>query len=107
VKTTSRDTRGTALSNAMPSSCIRECDGFQHGKSAVPFVQMKNARRDAHGFEGAEPSHAKQQFLPDASPRVSAIEAGSEFPVVRGIAFHIGIEEKQVAASNRTRQTLA
>ena len=69
-------------------------DRFQHCKSAVPFVQVKNARRDAHGFEGFETSDAKQHFLPDSSPRVSAIEAGCQLPVVRHIAFYIRIEEK-------------
>ncbi len=73
---------------------------FQHRKSAVPFVQVKNAWRDAHGFERAEASHAKHQLLPDSRSRVSAVEAGSQLPVVGSIVFHIRIEQEQVAASN-------
>ncbi len=29
-------------------------DRFEHGEAAVTFVQVKNARSDAHGFQGAE-----------------------------------------------------
>src|SRR6202451_1128410 len=75
-------------------------DRFQHRESAVPFVQMKNARRDTHGSEGAGASNAKHQLLPDASARVSAIEAGSQFAVVGSVAFDIRTEEEQVTASN-------
>ena len=75
-------------------------DRFQHRKSAVPFVQVKNARRDAHGFKGAEASYAKHQLLPDSSPRISAVETRSQLPVVGSIAFYIRIKKEQVAASN-------
>ena len=86
-----------------------ECDAFllhprvdrlQHCESAVSFIQVKNTGCDAHGFERAETSDAKQQLLPDASPSVSAIKAGGQFSIVRSIAFYIRIEKKQVAASN-------
>src|SRR5271154_773006 len=74
---------------------------FQHGKSAVPLIQVKNARHDAHGFEGTEASNAQQQLLPDASPRVATVKPGSQFSVVRSIGFYVRIEKKQVAASHR------
>src|SRR6202034_131588 len=73
---------------------------FQHGKAAVPFIQVKHTGRDAHGREGAKTSTPKHQLLPDSRARISAIETGSERPVIRSIVFYIGIEEKQVAASN-------
>src|ERR1700731_2455654 len=36
---------------------------LQHCKSAVPFIQMKHARRDSHCTQSAETSYAQQQFL--------------------------------------------
>jgi hypothetical protein len=48
---------------------------FQYGKPAVPFVEVKNARGDAHGAESAEASHAEQQFLPDPDARISTIQS--------------------------------
>jgi len=39
-------------------------NGFEHGKSAVPFIQMQNAGRDAHGLQRAETANPQQQFLP-------------------------------------------
>src|SRR5580704_18976687 len=75
-------------------------DRFEHRKSAVPFIQVQNARHDAHGFKGAEASDAKHHLLPDSSSRVSAIKAGSQLAVVGSVAFDIRIEEEKVAASN-------
>ena len=46
---------------------------FQNGEPAMAFVQVQNAGRDAHGFEGAEASDAEQQFLADPDARVSSI----------------------------------
>src|SRR6266446_578108 len=62
-------------------------DGLEHGEAAVAFVQVKNARVDAHGFEGAEASDSQKELLADAGARISAIEAGSKFAVLRSIAF--------------------
>ena len=73
---------------------------FQHGKSAVAFVQMQNAGRDAHGPERAETSDAQQQFLADADARIAAIETRGEFAVFGMIAFNVGVEQKQIAASH-------
>src|ERR1700675_1050466 len=36
---------------------------FEDCKSAMPFVQMKNAGRDAHRAQSTEASHAEQQLL--------------------------------------------
>src|SRR5580693_3249455 len=75
-------------------------DRFQHRKSAVPFVQVQDARHDAHGFKGAEASDAEHQLLPDSSPRVSAVETRGQLAVVGSIALYIRIEEEKIAASN-------
>src|SRR5271154_3494712 len=71
-------------------------DGFQHRESAVPFVQVKNAGRDAHGSKGARSANAKHQLLTDAGSSVSAVKAGSQFAVVRSVTFDVGVEEEQV-----------
>ena len=73
---------------------------FQHRESAVPFVQMKNAGRDAHGFQRAEAADAQQQLLPDADAPVSAIQPRSELAVLGSVAFHVGVEQQQIAASH-------
>ena len=42
-------------------------DRFQNRKSAVAFVEVKNARSDAHCPQRAEASDAQQQFLADTN----------------------------------------
>ncbi len=46
---------------------------FQHRKPAVPFVQVKNPGRDAHGPQSAEASNAKQQLLANSNSPVSTV----------------------------------
>ncbi len=46
---------------------------FEHGKSAVPFVQVQHAGRDAHGFQRAESAHAEQQFLANSNAAIAAV----------------------------------
>ena len=84
----------------MPSSLHAVANRFQHGKSAVAFVQVQNAGRDAHGPQGAETSDAQQQFLADADARIAAVQARSQFAVFGMIAFDVRIEQKQIAASH-------
>ena len=62
-------------------ACGCEC-ASRYGKPAVAFVQVKYARRDAHGFERTEAAYAEQQLLPDASARITAIEARGQLAVV-------------------------
>ena len=83
-------------------------DRFQHRKSAVPFVQVKNARRDAHGFERAETADAQQQLLPDSRARVSAVEAGvSSRSSGEHSLPHPNREGTRSQRPTATRQTLA
>src|SRR5258708_23755330 len=69
-------------------------DRFEDGEAAVAFVQVKTARVDAHGFEGAEASDSQKELLADAGARISAIEAGREFAGIRRIAFNNGGEQE-------------
>src|SRR5580704_14046459 len=72
-------------------------DRFKDGKSAVSFVQMKHAGRDAHGLQSAEAAHAQKQFLTDSKPAIAAIEARRELPIFWCVSFDIGIEQEQGA----------
>ena len=65
-----------------------------------PSFRCRTPGRDAHGLESAEAADAQQQFLADADARVAAVEARGEFAVFRMIAFDVGIEQKQIAASH-------
>jgi len=46
---------------------------FQHGKPAVPFVEMQHARRDAHRLERSETAHSQEKFLANAHAPVPAV----------------------------------
>ena len=46
---------------------------FEHRKSAMPFVEVQDARSDAEGFQGAQAAHAEQQFLMDADPAIASV----------------------------------
>jgi hypothetical protein len=48
---------------------------FQDRESTVAFVQVQNAGRDAHGFQGSETSHAQKKFLADTHASIAAVEA--------------------------------
>ena len=69
VKTTSRETRGTACVEAQAFILHAMANRFEHRKSAVSFVQVKNAGRDSHRFQCAEAADAEQQLLADAGAR--------------------------------------
>ncbi len=71
---------------------------FQNGKSAVAFVQVQNAGRDAHGSQRAEAADAEQQFLADTDARIAAIQPRGEFAILGRVAFDVGIEQQQIAA---------
>src|ERR1700681_4091254 len=72
---------------------------LEHRKTAVPFVQMKNARRDSHGPKSAKTSNAKQQLLTNSDAAVATVQPRSEFPVLGRIPFDIRVEQQEVAAS--------
>ena len=46
------------------------------------------------------PPTPKQQLLPDANAGVAAIQTRRQLAVFRSIAFHVRIEQEQIAASN-------
>ena len=73
---------------------------FEHRKSAVPFVQVQNAGRDSHRFQGAEASTPKQQFLADSNAAIAAIQPRSELAILRRVSFDVRIEQEQIAASH-------
>ena len=57
---------GTACMEADAFFLHAHANRLQHSESAVAFVQMQNAGRDAHGLQSAQAAHAQQQFLADA-----------------------------------------
>ena len=100
VKTTSR---GTWLAAAVEVDAFflhAVANGLEDGEAAVALVEMQNARRDAHGLEGAKAADAEQQFLADAGAAVAAVEARGEFAVFGGVALDIGVEQQQVDAAH-------
>ncbi len=70
---------------------------LEDGEGAVSFVQMKNARRDAHCRQRAETADSQQHLLPDAQAGVAAVQARRKLAVLGGIAFDVGIEQEQIA----------
>jgi hypothetical protein len=68
---------------------------------AVAFVQVDDPGVDAERGEGAHPANPEQQFLTDADSAVTAVEARGELAIFRLIAFDIGVEEQQGAATDR------
>ena len=67
---------------------------FERRKRAVPFVQVNDARQDAHGVERAHAADAEQQFLPDADALVTAVQPRGELPVLGAVAVDVGIEQQ-------------
>ena len=49
------------------SNCLKD------GETAVSFVQVKDAREDAHGLECAESADSEQQFLANAGATIAAV----------------------------------
>src|ERR1700733_16049073 len=75
-------------------------NGLQDCDSALPFMEVKNARGDAHGSQGAEASDTEQQLLADSHPRVAAIQTRGELHVLRSVPLHVGIQKKQIASTH-------
>src|SRR5260370_16991326 len=63
---------------------------FQHGKSAVAFVQVKDARRDPQRFQSAEASNPEQQLLPNPDASISALQPRGHFPAFGTFPTHPG-----------------
>ena len=73
---------------------------FQHRKSAVAFIQVKDAGGDSHGSKGAKSPDAEEQFLADTYVAIAAVQARGERAVVGSVALNIGIKKEQIAAAN-------
>ncbi len=95
-----RNSRQRPASKLKPSSSMRHANRFEHGETAVSFVQVQHARRDAHRLQRAKTADAEQQLLPDAHAPVAAVEARRQLAIFRSIAFDVGIEQQQIAASD-------
>ena len=74
---------------------------FQHGKRAVPLVQVHHARGDSQRLQGAHAADAQQQLLANPRPRVAAIQPGGQLAIFRRVARHVGIEQIQQVAAHR------
>ena len=75
-------------------------NGFEDHKCAMSFVQVQDARGDAERFQSAQTAHAKEQFLMHAHAAVAPVQARRHLAVLGGIAFHVGIEQKQIATAH-------
>jgi hypothetical protein len=49
-------------------------NGFEDGESAVAFIKVKNARRDAESLQRAQSAYSEQQFLMDTDPAIAPVE---------------------------------
>src|SRR5262245_53213872 len=57
-------------------------NGFQDGECAMPFIQVKHARRDAQSFQRSKASDAEQQFLPYPDATVAAIKTRRQIAIL-------------------------
>ena len=73
---------------------------FEHDESAVTFVEMQHAGRDAHRFKRAESADAEQQFLANANAAIAAVKTRRQLAIFRRVALDVGIEQQQIATSN-------
>src|SRR6266404_2542648 len=73
-------------------------NGFQNCEAAVSFVEVEHAGLDPQLSQGAQPSHPKQQLLPNANAAISTVQTRSQLSVFGMIAFDVGVEQKQIAA---------
>ena len=80
-------------------------DGFQRGETAMPFVEMVHAGRDAQRPQGADAAHAGHQFLADARAVVAAIEPGRQFAIFGTVAGYVAVQQVQVAPARRASAT--
>jgi hypothetical protein len=72
---------------------------FEHRKSAVSFVQVKNAGRDAQRFQSAQAADAQKQFLMHAHAAVASVQT-------RGHVAVFGVLPS-TSESSRNRSTAA
>src|SRR5208283_2135385 len=75
-------------------------NGFQHGKSAVPFVEVKNPRGDTERFQRAQTAYTQQYFLVHTHAAIAAVQTRSHIAVFGSIAVYIGVEEKQITTAD-------
>src|ERR1019366_783933 len=73
---------------------------FEDRKSAMSFVEVKNPRRDTERFQGAQAADTQKQFLMHANPAVAPVQTRGHHAVLRGIAFHVGVEKKQITTAH-------
>src|ERR1700674_2577802 len=73
---------------------------FEDCKSAVSFVQVKNSGSDAERFQSAQAANAEKQFLMHADAAVASVQTRGHLAVLGSIAFHVGVEEKQITATH-------
>ena len=66
----------------------------------MALIHVKHSGRNPHCLQCAETAHAQQQFLPNAKPPVASVKTRRQFPVLRSISCHIGIQKQQVATAN-------
>src|SRR5579859_958272 len=75
-------------------------NGFQNRKSTVALVQMKHARSNSQGFQGAQAPNTQQKFLANADAQISAVQAGRQLTIFGRVALHVRIQQQQVAATD-------
>ena len=100
VKTTSRATRGTACSKLMPSSSMRLRMASSTANPLCPSLRCSTPGVMPMARKRAQAADAQQQFLADADAPVAAVEARSQLAIFGRIAFHVRIEQQQIAAAD-------
>ncbi len=68
-------------------------DGLERGEGAVPFIEVKNARGDPQGGQGADPADPRHQFLADPRAVVAAVEPRGQFAVLGAVAGHVAVQK--------------
>ena len=66
---------------------------FEHGKGAVPFVEVHAGEVMPERLEGTNTSHTQQVFLTDASVIVATVQPGSQPDELRRVVGMEGVKE--------------
>src|SRR5204863_10068959 len=67
-------------------------DQLERDESRVAFIEVMHAGLDAHGLQRMDAADAQDYLLLDAPLVIATVKLGGDFPVMRGIFRHVGIE---------------
>ena len=84
-----------------PFGCHPMAHELNRRKSAVAFVEVQDAGRNAQRSQRPDAAHAEQQFLANTDTLVTTVEARGQLAIFGLIAVHVRVEQKQRIASDR------